>query len=85
MCTKFHACIIKGAKLSEYFTYLPDYQEELVHAISEWSVTSTIRTHFLEQLTDILLPDEKHSVLSLDSVAVFTKTFRGARRAHIRR
>jgi len=31
-------------------------------------VTSTIRTHFLEQLTDIMLPDEKHSVLALDSV-----------------
>ena len=47
------------------------YQEEL--ALSECSVTSTIRTHFLEQLTDILLPDEKHSVLALDSVAFSLK------------
>ena len=30
MCTKFHACIIKGAKLSEYFTYLPDYKADIV-------------------------------------------------------
>jgi len=39
------------------------------------SVTSTIRTHFLEQLNGILLhaPDDKHSVLALDSVAFTLK------------
>jgi len=45
--------------------------------VSDCSVTSAIRTHFLEQLTDILLPDEKHSVLALDSVA-FSLTLLGA-------
>jgi len=59
------------------------YQEELEHALCEYSVTPTICTHFLDQLTDILLPDEKHSVLALDIVAFTLKTFRGAHKAHI--
>jgi len=68
--------VVMENRLCNHFNRV--HQEELVHALCDCSVTSTIRTHFLKQLTEILLPDEKHSVLALDKV-----TFRGARRAHI--
>ena len=49
------------------------HQEELVHALCERPSTLNIRTHFQEMISDILLPDEKHAVLNLDSVALTLK------------
>jgi len=46
------------------------YQEQLVHAVCECLATSTVRSRFYEHLSHILLPDEKHSLLELDSVAL---------------
>jgi len=46
------------------------YQEQLVHAVCECPATSTVRSRFFEHLSNILLPDEKHSLLELDSVAL---------------
>ena len=46
------------------------YQEQLVHAVCECPATSTVRSRFYEHLSHILLPDEKHSLLELDSVAL---------------
>ena len=40
------------------------------------SVHVTIRTPILEQLTDIMLPDDKHSVLALEIVAFTLKPLR---------
>jgi len=49
------------------------HQEELVHALCECPSTLSIRTHFQRMISDILLPDEKHAVLNLDSVALTLK------------
>jgi len=54
------------------------HQEEIVHALCECPSTLSIRTHFQEMLSDILLPDLKYAVLILDSVAPTLKLFIGA-------
>jgi len=44
------------------------HQEENVHALCACPLTLSIRTQ--EMISDILLLDEKHAVLTLDSVAL---------------
>jgi len=45
------------------------YQEELVHVIYECLTTSELRSQFLDTISDILLPEQKQSLLLQDSVS----------------
>jgi len=45
------------------------FQDELVHVICECPYTAAARTQFTESLDNILLPDEKQSIVQLDSVS----------------
>jgi len=46
------------------------YQEQLVHYICECEKTQTLRLHFIDSLSSILLPDEMDTLLSHDSVTL---------------
>jgi len=58
------------------------YQEQLVHALCECPATSTVHSQFYEHLSNILLPDQKHSLLELERVAL-TLRLLGAPRKHL--
>jgi len=45
------------------------FEDELVHGICECPSTYSARIQFTDSLDNILLPDEKQSVLHLDSVS----------------
>jgi len=46
------------------------YQEQFVHYLCECEKTHTLRLHFINSLSSILLPDEMDTLLSHDSVAL---------------